>query len=194
MYSLGKDNRPSRQRPGKWTGLGTVVLALVFLVALVFAANQNDVLGWFIAAVALGWLILSTFVYIGVHKAASFGAEQVRRAQSTLAGASPGSATAAGNTARGTTLIDDGSAGVRDRKLEHSFKIIAVQSGLIGEQLRHGSEADTAAMSRALETIAITAHNGQGMLRADGGVDGSAPGRKQDGSDDGGTVSGVVVD
>ncbi|MCY0904878.1 hypothetical protein [Arthrobacter sp. H14-L1] len=194
MYSLGNDNRANRPRPGKWTGLGTVVLALVFLVALVFAANQNDVLGWFIAAVALGWLILSTFVYIGVHKAASFGAEQVRRAQSTLAGTGRGSATAAGNRARGTTLIDDGSAGIRDRKLEHSFKIIAVQSGLLEEQLRHGSEADTAAMARALETIAITAHNGQGMLRADGGVDGSVPGRGKDVSDDGGTVSGVVVD
>ncbi len=184
MYSLGNDGGRSPQRASRWTGTGTIVLALVFLVALVFAANSNDVLGWFIAAVALGWLALSTFVYIGMHKAARFGAEQVRRAQSTLAGVNGagGPPAPAGKKARGTALIDDGSAGIRDLKLDHSFKIIQVQAGLIEEQLGRGTGADSAAMMRALETISITAHNGRGMVSNSGG------------SDDGGPVSGVVLD
>ncbi len=184
MYSLGKDSRPGPQRPGKWAGTGTIVLALVFLVALVFAANSNDVLGWFIAVVAVGWLILSTFVYIGVHKAARFGAEQVRLAQSTLAGVNSagGSPASARTGPRGTTLIDDGSAGIRDLKLEHSFKIIQVQAGVIEEQLGRGTGADATTVAQALETITITAHNGQGMVKSSGGTD------------DGGSVSGIVLD
>ncbi len=71
MYSLGTDSKSPR-RPGRWAAVGPIVLAVVFLVALVLAANGNDVLGWIIAAVAFGWLALATFVYIGVHKAARF--------------------------------------------------------------------------------------------------------------------------
>jgi hypothetical protein len=105
-------------KPGKFTGLGTVVLAIVFLVAMVFAANNSTFLGWVIAVIAFGWLVLSTLVYIGVHKAAAFGARQVKLVQAEMAQRNSSTAPADG----GTTLVsDDGgsrqAANARELKL-----------------------------------------------------------------------------
>lgn len=189
MTSLGTGKGT---RPGKFTGLGTVVLAIVFLVALVLAANHNDVLGWFIAVVALGWLVLSTFVYIGVHKAAAFGAEQVRKVQAQMAAQAGGSEA---GPMSGTRLVSgqDEATAVRDLKLDHSFKIIAVQAGVIAEQLGK----DAGQVQRALETIQITAHNGRAMMKnADAGTAGGGqpnPGGTA-GPDDDAPVSGTIVD
>ncbi|MGO4382878.1 hypothetical protein AB4Y80_01400 [Specibacter sp. RAF43] len=146
-------------KPGKFTGLGTLVLAIVFLVAIVFAANSNTVLGWVIAVIALGWLALSTAVYIGVHKAAAFGARQVQLAQAQMAQHSSAKTPADG----GTHLISDGSrtaAKAREMKLDHSFKIVSVQIGVVNEYLGR----DDAMVARALETIDITARNGRDMI------------------------------
>lgn len=158
MTSLGTGKM---SKPSKFTGLGTVVLALVFLVAIVLAANNNTVLGWIIAAIALGWLVLSTFVYIGVHKAAAFGARQVALAHAQMAQQNSANAPDDG----GTHVVseDSGSrsaAKARELKLEHSFKIISVQIGVIDEYLGK----DDAMVARALETIDITARNGRGMI------------------------------
>ncbi|MGA7205118.1 MAG: hypothetical protein WBX27_10860, partial [Specibacter sp.] len=158
MTSLGTGKM---SKPSKFTGLGTIVLAIVFLVAIVFAANNSTVLGWVIAAIAFGWLALSTAVYIGVHKAAAFGARQVALAQAQMAQANSAHAPADG----GTTLVsdDDGSrsaAKARELKLDHSFKIISVQIGVVNEYLGK----DDAMVARALETIDITARNGRGMI------------------------------
>ena len=135
MTSLGTGKMST---PGKFTGVGTIVLAIVFLVALVFAANNSTVLGWVIAAIAFGWLALSTVVYIGVHKAAAFGARQVALAQAQMAQHNS----------------------EREMKLEHSFKIISVQVGVVNEYLGK----DDQMVARALETIEITATNGRGMI------------------------------
>lgn len=148
-------------KPGKFSGLGTIVLAIVFLVALVFAANNSTVLGWVIAVIAFGWLLLSTFVYIGVHKAAAFGARQVALAQAQMAQQNSANAPADG----GTRLVsqDSGSRSAekaRDLKLDHSFKIINVQIGVVNEYLGKDPEM----VARALETINITAANGRGMI------------------------------
>lgn len=148
-------------KPGKFSGLGTIVLAIVFLVALVFAANNSTVLGWVIAIIAFGWLLLSTFVYIGVHKAAAFGARQVALAQAQMAQQNSANAPADG----GTHLVsqDSGSRSAekaRDLKLDHSFKIINVQIGVVNEYLGKDPEM----VARALETINITAANGRGMI------------------------------
>ncbi|AIY03490.1 hypothetical protein ART_3891 [Arthrobacter sp. PAMC 25486] len=148
-------------KPGKFTGVGTIVLAAVFLVALVFAANNSTVLGWIIAAIALGWLVLSTFVYIGVHKAAAFGARQVALAQAQMAQHNSASAPSDG----GTRLVSQDSGSrtaekAREMKLDHSFKIISVQVGVVNEYL--GKDAEMVA--RALDTIDITATNGRGMI------------------------------
>lgn len=198
MYPLGTDSGKTR-RPGKWAAVGPIVLAAVFLLALVMAANHNDVLGWVIAVIAFGWLVLATFVYIGVHKAASFGADQVRAAQAHLAAAGsarPDGGGPAGGA--GTRLVNEGPSSVRDLKLDHSFKIIQVQAGVLEEGLgRGGSLTDRDKVDRALETIRITAHNGRGMIGAQNapGTSGATSGRT-DGSagDDGEPVSGVVID
>jgi len=164
MTSLGTGKM---SKPNKFTGLGTIVLAVVFLVAIVFAANNNTVLGWIIAVIAFGWLALSTAVYIGVHKAASFGARQVALAQAQMAQAKAAHAASDG----GTRLVSDDDAGpgsrtaakAREMKLDHSFKIISVQIGVVNEYLGK----DDAMVARALETIDITARNGRGMINPD---------------------------
>lgn len=148
-------------KPSKFTGLGTVVLALVFLVAMVFAANNSTVLGWVIAVIAFGWLALSTLVYIGVHKAAAFGARQVKLAQAEMAQRNSAHAPADG----GTRLVSDNAgsrqaAKARELKLDHSFKIISVQIGVVNDYLGK----DDAMVARALETIDITARNGRGLV------------------------------
>lgn len=158
MTSLGTGKM---SKPSKYTGLGTIVLALVFLVALVFAANNSTVLGWIIAAIAFGWLVLSTVVYIGVHKAAAFGARQVALAQAQMAQHNSANAPADG----GTHLVSDDAGSrsatkARDLKLDHSFKIINVQIGVVNEYLGKDPEM----VARALETIDITAANGRGMI------------------------------
>lgn len=151
-------------KPGKFTGVGTIVLAAVFLVALVFAANNSTVLGWIIAAIAFGWLVLSTFVYIGVHKAAAFGARQVALAQAQMAQQNSANAPSDG----GTRLVSQDSGSrtaekARNLKLDHSFKIINVQVGVVKEYLGKDPEM----VARALETIEITAANGRGMINPD---------------------------
>ncbi|PXA69405.1 hypothetical protein CVS29_02320 [Arthrobacter psychrochitiniphilus] len=148
-------------KPSKFTGLGTIVLAIVFLVAVVMAANNFTVLGWVIAAIALGWLVLSTAVYIGVHKAAAFGARQVALAQAQMAQQNSANAPSDG----GTHLVsqDSGSRSAqkaREMKLDHSFKIISVQIGVVNEYLGKDPEM----VARALDTIDITATNGRGMI------------------------------
>ncbi|WP_425864471.1 hypothetical protein [Arthrobacter sp. TWP1-1] len=161
MTSLGTGKMT---KSGKFSGLGTIVLAIVFLVALVFAANNSTVLGWVIAIIAFGWLALSTVVYIGVHKAAAFGARQVALAQAQMAQQNSAKAPADG----GTRLVsqDSGSRSAekaRDLKLDHSFKIINVQIGVVNEYLGKDPEM----VARALETINITAANGRGMINPD---------------------------
>ena len=163
MNILGAGSEKT-SRSGKYTGLGSIVLAVVFLVALVIAANNNTVLGWVIAAIAFGWLALSTLVYVGVHKAARFGADQVRKAQAQFAQTSGNASSGNAADGAGTRLVsDDGTAErdkVRDMKLDHSFKIIGVQIGVINEY----QGKDQGMVDRALETIEITAHNGRGMI------------------------------
>lgn len=158
MTSLGSGKMT---KPSKFTGVGTIVLAIVFLVAIVFAANNSTVLGWIIAVIAFGWLVLSTAVYIGVHKAASFGARQIALTQSLIA--QQKSEHDAGN--EGTHLVSEDSpsrsaAKAQEMKLDHSFKIITVQVGVVNEYLGK----DEAMVARALETIDITARNGRGMI------------------------------
>lgn len=190
-------------KPSKFSGLGTIVLAIVFLVALVFAANNSTVLGWIIAVIALGWLVLSTFVYIGVHKAAAFGARQVALAQAQMAQQNSGNAPSDG----GTRLVSQDSGSrtaekARDMKLDHSFKIITVQVGVVNEYLGKDPEM----VARALETIEITATNGRGMInpnweaqeaKMDAAMDRKNAERAQaaQGTDSGDEpVSGVIID
>lgn len=181
---------------GKAAAVPPIILAVLFLIALVFAANNANVISWLIAIIALGWLVLATFVYVGVVKAANFGAAQVRRAQASMNRQNP--------AADSTRLVEDTvtTDGVRETKLDHSFKIVQVQARIIRENLAklevgsaehdgapsaeygapvhsgdgHASSDHSAAAQivRAVETIETTAHNGRDML---GGRQSRDPGR-----------------
>ena len=41
------------------SGPGMMVLVIAFVVAVIFAANQNDVVGWVVAVIAAFWLALA---------------------------------------------------------------------------------------------------------------------------------------
>lgn len=169
MRSLGTPRTssavPRRGISLKMGTLGMFLMLLVFLVAVVFAANQNDVVGWLVVLVSLGWLLIFTFVVFSVRAAAKNAGARLNGVQESL------------NRAAGRP--SGSGLGLRDEKLDHSFKIVQVQVGVVRSQLgRAPGEADHDMVDRALETIEITAHNARGMLK--------------DGNDDG-PVSGTVV-
>jgi len=163
--SSSSSNPAPRGWPFKAGSIGMAVMVLVFLFAVVFAANQNDVIGWIIAIIALGWLVLATFVVFGVRGATRKAQEKFATIQADLAGRA-GRGPAGPNG--GTELVEDEVTrvnAVRDQKLDHSFKIVQVQARLIRDYLGK----DSGMVERALETIEITAHNGRGMIKNDDG-------------------------
>ena len=170
MQSLPNGKKPSsssKPRRGvshRMATFGMTLMLLVFLVAVVFAANENDVVGWLVVIISLGWLCLFAFVVFSVRGAARKAGEKLAEAQDTLNRAATGP---------GVQVIDE-STTIRDQKLDHSFKIIQVQSRVIRENL----DTDRAQAERALETIEITAHNARSMIK----------------KDDGGPVEGTLVD
>jgi type VI protein secretion system component VasK len=137
------------------TVIGLAVLVVIFVVALLQAANANTWLGWVLAGIALGWLLLAGWVVLMVRRAARFGRRQVEEAQAQLRGRAPAAARS-------------GAAdSMRDEKLSHSFQIVLVQSKVIKQELAAlpTEGVDREALDRALETIDITAGNGMSMLR-----------------------------
>ncbi|HAG63648.1 MAG TPA: hypothetical protein DCL70_06545 [Kocuria sp.] len=177
MQSIGSahtraTDSPDAPRTGRtalWgTVIGLAVLAVIFAVALIQAANSNSLLGWILAGIALGWLMLAVWALSMVRKAAAYGREQVRQAQEQFQ-AQHGRAPAASASA-------DAGQSLRDEKLAHGMQVILVQSKVVKEQLS-GAEPDPEQIQRALETIDMTAANGLRSLR-----------------DSGTPVSGTVVD
>ena len=165
MRSIGSSATSSPSAPGTgsrtslWgTVIGLAVLVVIFVVALLQAANANSWLGWALAGIALGWLLLATWVVLMVRKAARFGRRQVEEAQEQLR---TGSGRAPAAAQSGATRS------MRDEKLSHSFQIVLVQSKVIKQELAalpvEGPERE--ALDRALDTIDITAGNGMSMLR-----------------------------
>ncbi|MDO4919328.1 hypothetical protein [Kocuria sp.] len=158
---------PRSGRTALWgTLIGLAVLVVVFAVALLQAAHANSLLGWILAGIALGWLMLAVWALSMVRRAAAFGREQVRQAQEQFQ-AQQGRAPAA-PAGPGQSL--------RDEKLAHGMQVILVQSSVVKEQLS-SPEPEPEQISRALETIDMTAANGLRSLR-----------------DSGTPVSGTVVD
>ncbi|MFD1212464.1 hypothetical protein ACFQ36_10485 [Arthrobacter sp. GCM10027362] len=182
MQSLGNNSVQSSATPAprgwpfKAGNIGMAVMVLVFLFAVVFAANQNDVIGWIIAIISLGWLVLAAFVVFGVRGATRKAREKFANIQADFAGQAVRRGPAGPNG--GTELVEEEVTrvnAVRDQKLDHSFKIVQVQARVIRDYLGK----DTGMVERALETIEITAHNGRGMIKHN---DGGEP------------VTGTVVD
>ncbi|MBG6182879.1 hypothetical protein IWX65_000826 [Arthrobacter sp. CAN_A214] len=162
MQSLGSTGRPAGRGISMRMGsAGMAVMLVVFLVAVVFAANENDVVGWLVVIISLGWLLVFSFVVFSLRSAARRAAVKINEAHRS------GMGSAGGQDAR----VFDEATLVRDRKLDHSFKIVQVQVGVVREYL--GS--DEAMVERALETIEITSHNARSMMKGndDGPVEGT---------------------
>jgi hypothetical protein len=158
MQSIGSQN-PAPARSGIRIGaLGLSVLVLAFLIAVIFAANRNEVIGWIVAVISLGWLVFAIFVFVSVRNAGRRAQAKFEEAAQRLGGRAPAMTDATPGEAR---TVDD----VRDLKLDHSFKIIQVQERVVRENL--GKDAEQ--VVRALETIQITASNARDMLRPDRG-------------------------
>ena len=75
--SIPSGSRPAAApRAGLAIGsTGFTVMIIVLLVAIVFAANANDVIGWLVVAIAAGWLVFAVIVFLqlraGVRSAAA---------------------------------------------------------------------------------------------------------------------------
>lgn len=168
MQQIGTEN-PSRQstpaasgRTGLWISLiGIAALVVIFVVALLQAANESSLLGWILAGIAAGWLLIAAFVLWSVRKAARFGARQMEEAQRTAQ-------RAFGRAPAATQSAPAPSRSITDQKIEHSFQIIMVQTRVISANLpaADGSNpGDRAQVDRALDTIAVTASNGMSMVQ-----------------------------
>lgn len=162
MQSLGSNGRP----PGRGVSMrmgsaGMAVMLVVFLVAVVFAANQNDVIGWLVVIISLGWLLIFSYVVFSLRSAASRAATHFQ---------SHGGFGGTGTAQASPAAVDR----ARDVKLDHSFKIVQVQVGVVREYLGK----DEGMVERALETIEITSHNARSMMKGSSG----------------GPVEGTVVD
>jgi hypothetical protein len=157
MQTLGNNGRPAgRGVTMRMGSTGVAVMLVVFLVAVVFAANQNDVIGWLVVIISLGWLLVFSFVVFSLRSAARNAAArlQANGAFGAQGAASPAAADRA-----------------RDLKLDHSFKIVQVQVGVVREYLGR----DEGMVERALETIEITSHNARSMMKgsSEGPVEGT---------------------
>jgi hypothetical protein len=177
MQSLGNPQSPSGRPKGGFSmlrisGPGMMVFIIAFLVAVIFAANQNDVVGWVVAVIAAFWLALACFVVFSIQKAAKKAGAKLTEAQNAFnsaAGRAP-SPTAANHG--GTRLVSERTEAdeVRDLKLDHSFKIVQVQIRVVEDERAKGAAADQDTIRRALETIEITATNARDMIKSGGGT------------------------
>jgi len=187
MQSLGNPQSPSGRSKGGFSmlrisGPGMMIFIVAFLVAVIFAANQNDVVGWVVATIAAFWLALACFVVFSIQKAAKKAGAKLTEAQNAFnsaAGRAPSSSSAGHG---GTRLVSERSEAdeVRDLKLDHSFKIVQVQIRVVEQERAKGGAADQETIRRALETIEITATNARDMIRSAGGT--------------GDPVSGTIID
>lgn len=147
--------------------IGMSIMLIVFLVAVVFAANQNDVVGWLVAIISLGWLLVFSFVVFSLRSAARNAAARINEAQLQFNRAN-------GIPDQGSSVVDEATQ-ARDMKLDHSFKIVQVQVRVIQDHLASGKSSDDETVSRALDTIEITSHNARSMMKRndDGPVEGT---------------------
>jgi Ca2+/Na+ antiporter len=155
------------------SGPGMMVFVIAFVVAVIFAANQNDVVGWVVAVIAAFWLALAAFVVFSIQKAAKKATAKLNEAQNAF-NAATGRAPSSGRADHGgTRLVQSRSEAdeVRDLKLDHSFKIVQVQIRVVEQERAKGDAADQDTIRRALETIEITATNARDMIKSSGGAD-----------------------
>lgn len=155
------------------SGPGMMVFVIAFVVAVIFAANQNDVVGWVVAVIAGFWLALAAFVVFSIQKAAKKATAKLNEAQNAF-NAATGRAPSSGSADHGGTRLvrsRNEADEVRDMKLDHSFKIVQVQVRVVEQERAKGTASDQDTIRRALETIEITATNARDMIKSSGGAD-----------------------
>ncbi|NUL44172.1 hypothetical protein F7P69_03035 [Cellulosimicrobium funkei] len=176
-------------------------MVVVLLVALLFAANQNDVIGWLLVAISAGWLALATLVVLGVRRGArsvdrrmkDFSASLAPRVGTADAPPAPASATSSRNQGRSGTADGGASDSMRNTKLDHSFKIVQVQTRVVTEELSKGADSDTDMIARALETIHITSANAREMIKDSSAPSGSGGQSEQPGTARGAGTEGPIT-
>lgn len=181
-------SRPGQSWSMKGGSITFAVMVLVLIVALLFAANQNDVIGWLLVVIAAGWLVLAVLVVLGVRRGARSVSRQVKNMTATMAPRA--------TEVSGTTYAQSQGDPMRDTKLDHSFKIVQVQTRVVTQELAKGEGADTEMVARALETIEITSANARDMIKESTPQDsGSAAGAgsTQARPDEDGPLTGEVI-
>ncbi|MCG7422941.1 hypothetical protein KW076_12030 [Micrococcus porci] len=158
---------------------GFAVMVAVLLVAIVFAANANDLIGWLVVAIAAGWLVFAVVVFLQMRKGVREAGRKVDTAMQN-ARADVAALRAPQQPAPAAAVPAAAGDPMRDTKLEHSFKICQVQARVITQQLDAEGPLDREMVDRALETITITAQNARDMI-------------KESARDAEGPVSGTVV-
>jgi hypothetical protein len=176
MQSLGSSKSSSTAGRGGFSlfrisGPGLLVLITAFLVAVIFAANQNDVVGWVVAVIALFWLALASFVVFSIQRAAKKAGAKINEAHNAFNAATGRAPSTVSADHGGTRLVQERSEAeeLRDMKLDHSFKIVQVQVRVVEQERAKGAAADQDTIRRALETIEITATNARDMIKSSGG-------------------------
>jgi hypothetical protein len=152
------------------SGPGMMVFVIAFVVAVIFAANQNDVVGWVVAVIAAFWLALAAFVVFSIQKAAKKAGAKLSEAQNAFNAATGRAPSSSAADHGGTRVLSQRTEAdeVRDLKLDHSFKIVQVQVRVVEQERAKGESADQETISRALETIEITATNARDMIKSSG--------------------------
>ena len=154
------------------SGPGLMVFIIAFVVAVIFAANQNDVVGWVVAIIAGFWLALASFVVFSIQKAAKKAGAKLNEAQNAFNARRPGAVV--GQPDHGGTRLVERPPRSRRGPGPEAGPLLQDRPGA-GPRGRAGAAkgeaADQDTIRRALETIEITATNARDMIKSSGGTD-----------------------
>lgn len=148
---------PSGQAPRR-SGVGlvaTAAIVVLLFVAVLFAANQNQVVGWIVAALIAGWLIFAIVALVVIRRGARAVGKKWDDTNANLSARNQGT----------TVGVIDEEERDHELKLDHSFKIIQVQHGQVIKYLDQEGKDSRDQVDRALETIQITASNACDMIQ-----------------------------
>lgn len=158
MESLGSNASRGKKLTLNASTVSMGVMLIILLVAVIFAANSNQIVGWFVVVISGGWLLLSAFLVFGLKRGADRINTSLREATVAVADRAKG----------GSTVVIDEATSQRDMKLDHSFKIVQVQAGVIQQELEKAGPESRAMIDRALDTINMTAANARDMMKPNG--------------------------
>lgn len=137
------------------------VLTLALIVAIIFAANSNQVVGWIVVIITGLWLLLVAGVFLTLRAGARAVGRRWDKTNANLA------AKISNNASPDSTrpgVISEAEMN-HEMKLDHSFKIVQVQHGVVMENLGKNDEQAKDMVNRALDTINITATNARDMIK-----------------------------